>query len=103
MLKIEMYQKLSNADNDEDIEDVIDEFIDRFGEIPKETMNLIEIVKLRNRCRKIGIKEVKIVGDFLYFMDNTKNHIKYRLTNGAKSDILCFVNHSLGMLEQTVK
>ena len=102
MLKIEMYGKLSNADTEEDIEDVIDEFIDRFGEIPKETMNLIEIVKLRNRCRKLKVKEVKVQGDFLWFMDNTKNHIKYRLTNGAKSDILSFVNSSIGILEQTM-
>ena len=101
-LKIEMYGKLSNADTDEDIEDVIDEFIDRFGEIPKETMNLIEIVKLRNKCRKLNIKEVKVQGDFLWFMDNTKNHIKYRLTNSAKSDILSFVNSSIGILEQAM-
>ena len=103
MLKIEMYQKLSNAENNENIEDIIDEFIDRFGEIPKETLNLIEIVKIRNKCRKLRIKEVKIQGEFLYFTDGTKNHIKYRLTNGAKSDILSFVNNSLNVLEQTIK
>jgi len=103
MLKIEMYQKLSNTENNDDIEDIIDEFIDRFGEIPKETLNLIDIVKIRNKCRNIGIREVKIQGEFLYFTDDTKNHIKYRLTNNAKSDILSFVNSSLNVLEQTIK
>ena len=103
MLKIEMYQKLSNIEKNDDINDIIDEFIDRFGEIPKETLNLIDIVRIRNKCRNIGIKEVKIQGEFLYFVDYTKNHIKYRLTNGAKSDILSFVNNSLNVLEQTIK
>ena len=60
VIKIEMYQKLSNADNDEKISGVIDELIDRFGEIPKETLNLIEIVRIRNKCKKIGINEIKI-------------------------------------------
>jgi len=103
MLKIEMYQKLSNVENNDDIDNVIDEFIDRFGEIPKETLNLIDIVRIRNKCREMGIKEVKIQGEFLLLIGNTKNHIKYRLTNSAKSDILSFVNNSLSVLEQTIK
>ena len=48
-------------------------------------------------------EEVKITGEFLYFLDGTQNHIKYRLTNGAKSDILSFVNNYLDVLEQTIK
>ena len=102
VLKIEMYQKLSNAENDSEISDFIDEIIDRFGEIPKETLNLIEIVKIRNKCRKIGIKEVKIQGEFVWFIDNTKNHIKYRLTNEIKRDILSFVNNSLDIVQNTI-
>ena len=95
VIKIEMYQKLSNAKDEKEISDVLDEFIDRFGEIPKPTLNLIEIVRIRNKCKEIGINEIKIQGDFLWFHKKPKNHIKYRLTNEIKSDILSFVNRTL--------
>lgn len=104
VLKIEMYQKLSNAKNDEEISDVVDELIDRFGEIPVDTKNLIDIVKIRNSCIEIGINEVKIKGDYIYFTDiNTKNHIKYMLTNEIKRDILSFVNNTLNLLKKQIK
>lgn len=100
VIKIEMYQKLSNAKDDAEITDVVDELIDRFGEIPKDTKNLIDIVKIRNKCIEIGINEVKIQGEFVHFIDtNTKNHIKYRLTNEIKRDILSFVNNALDLLK----
>ena len=98
-LKIEMYQKLSNANNDEEVRDVLDELLDRFGEPPKETLNLIEIVKIRNKCKKLNIDEVKFQGEFIHFIsNNVKNHIKYRLTNEIKHDILSFVNVTLDVL-----
>ena len=95
VIKIEMYQKLSNATNDNEIQNVIEELIDRFGDIPEETLNLIEIVRIRNKCKIIGIDEVKIASDFVWFISKPKNHIKYRLTNDIKSDILSFVNNTL--------
>ncbi len=100
MLKIEMYQKLSNANNDEELQNVIDELIDRFSDIPQETLNLVEIVRIRNKCKQIGIDEVKIMGEFIWFIQNNstanpKNHIKFRLTNDIKRGILSFVNNTL--------
>ena len=103
VIKIEMYQKLSNTKNEQDITDVIDELIDRFGDIPKETLNLIEIVRIRNKCKEIGINEVKIQGDFLWFIKKPKNHIKYRLTNDIKRDILSFVNKTLDSIVISIK
>ena len=98
-----MYQKLSNVSNEEEIQNVIDELIDRFGDIPKETLNLIEIVRIRNKCKEIEIDEVKIQGDFVWFVQKPKNHIKYRLTNDIKRDILSFVNNTLDGIVRDIK
>ena len=98
-----MYQKLSNTKDETEITDLIDEFIDRFGEIPQETMNLIEIVRIRNKCKIIGIDEIKIQGDFVWFIQKPKNHIKFRLTNDIKRDILSFVNNTLDSILRDVK
>lgn len=103
VIKIEMYQKISNANNDEEIQNVIDELIDRFGDLPGETLNLIEIVKIRNKCKVIGIDEVKIMGDFIWFIQKPKNHIKYMLTNDIKRDILSFVNKTLDSIIRDIK
>ena len=103
VIKIEMYQKLSNANCDEQLQNVIDEIIDRFGDIPVETLNLIEIVRIRNKCKEIGIDEVKISGDFIWFIQKPKNHIKFRLTNDIKHDILSFVNMTLDSIIRDIK
>jgi len=103
VIKIEMYQKLSNANSNEEIENVIDELIDRFGDIPKETLDLIEIVRIRNKCKTIGIDEIKVQGDFIWFIQKPKNHIKYRLTNDIKRDIVSFVNNTLDSIIRDIK
>ena len=42
--KIEIYQDIALCKNEEDIQNVIDEIIDRFGNMPKEVENLLEII-----------------------------------------------------------
>ena len=43
--KIEVYQNIALCRNDEDIEDITDELIDRYGAIPTEIDNLLKIIK----------------------------------------------------------
>ncbi len=45
--RIEMYKKISHIENDEDKSDIIDELTDRFGDIPRPTQKLIDVVMLR--------------------------------------------------------
>ena len=43
-----MYKKIAVIASDEDEAEVIDELVDRFGDIPRDTMNLIKISKIRS-------------------------------------------------------
>ena len=56
--KIEIYQDIALCRNDEDIEDVIDEIIDRYGSMPKEVENLIEIARIKILAREASVIKV---------------------------------------------
>jgi len=56
--KIEMYQNIALCKTREDIEDVIDEIIDRYGKFPKEVENLLEIAEIKILCERLGIIKV---------------------------------------------
>ena len=56
--KIEIYQEIALCDTDKKIQDVTDEIIDRFGDIPEETKNLLEIASIKISCRILGIIKI---------------------------------------------
>ena len=56
--KIEVYQNIALCKNEEDIQNIIDEIIDRFGNMPKELENLIDIARIKYLAK--AIKTTKI-------------------------------------------
>ena len=53
--KIEIYQDIALCRNNKEIEDVIDEIIDRYGTMPQEVENLIEIARIKILARKANV------------------------------------------------
>ena len=71
--KIEIYQGIALCKNEEEIKDIIDSILDRYGNMPKEIENLIEIARIRNSARakniiKISQKQNKVI---FYFDENS--------------------------------
>jgi len=95
--KISMYQKISDIKTKEDSMNLIDELLDRYGDIPKETDNLIKIVEIRNAARKIGMTKISVKGDFLVF---EPSNLKFRLTKFSSSDILIRVQLELTKIQK---
>ena len=56
--KIEVYQNIALCRTEEGIQNVIDEIIDRYGVMPKELENLIEVARIKELCRKAGIIKI---------------------------------------------
>jgi len=56
--KIEVYKKISSIENKEDYVELLDELIDRFGDIPRETSNLMDVSYIRAQSSKIDIKNI---------------------------------------------
>lgn len=67
VLRLQMYKKIAMIENDEDEAEVVDELIDRFGDIPKDTMNLIRISKIRAMAGKLGVTEILQQGYMIIF------------------------------------
>ena len=95
--KINMYQKISDIKDKDMMLDVIDELIDRYGELPKETENLIKIVEIRNQARKLGITKICSFGEILKI---EPYNLKIKLTNFVRSDILIRVQLELEKLRK---
>ena len=66
--KIEMYQNIALCRNEEDIQNVIDEMIDRFGNMPDEIENLIDIARIKILCKKLKISKVQSRRNFVLFI-----------------------------------
>ena len=56
--KLDMYKRISSVQNEEEYEDVVEELMDRFGEIPAPAMNLLKIVKIKARCSALDAELV---------------------------------------------
>ena len=56
--KIEIYQNIALCRTEEDIQNVIDEIIDRYGKLPVELENLLEIARIKSLARKAGVTKI---------------------------------------------
>lgn len=69
--KIEIYQNIALCRTEEDIQNVIDEIIDRYGKMPDELENLIEIVRIKELARKSSItKIVQRMENIVFYFEN---------------------------------
>ena len=56
--KIEIYQDIALCKNEEDIQNVIDEIIDRFGNMPGELENLLDIARIKYLAKQKYITKI---------------------------------------------
>ena len=74
-MRIKLYKELDNISDNEQIKDFLDGLQDRYGKIPKEVLELINIVKIRRLAKKIGFEKIVIKQKtmLLYFVSNTSS------------------------------
>ena len=65
--RLEIYRRIADISNDEDAGDVIDELIDRFGDVPDSVRSLVDVALLRNTAASLGISEIMQRGEMLLF------------------------------------
>ena len=66
--KIEIYQDIALCRSDEDIQNVTDEIIDRYGQMPIEIENLLKIATIKNLARKANILKIAQKRDGIVFL-----------------------------------
>ncbi|MDC3080743.1 transcription-repair coupling factor [Paracoccaceae bacterium] len=91
-LRLSFYRRLSNFENQVQLESLLAELIDRFGKLPKEIINLANILKIKEKCKylqiellEVGTKGITIkfregkvenVTGLLAFIESDKGNIK---------------------------
>ena len=70
--KIEIYQDIALCESEADIQDVIDEIIDRYGVMPEELENLIEIARIKILAKAAGVIKISQRLDNYVFYFNQK-------------------------------
>ena len=82
--RIGMYKRIAEIETGEDAMDVMDEFIDRFGDPPKAVEGLVEVALLRSKAAKLGIYEIK-----------QQNSMLLAFLNELKPEYVAAVGHKL--------
>ena len=74
--RLNLYQKLSIIENNEELELFKIRLIDRFGYLPNETVNLLESVKLKWIGKELGFRKIVLKNKKMlcYFIKDQKNH-----------------------------
>ena len=65
MHKIEIYQKIAAVRTNEDLDALLDELIDRFGEPTKPVLALLDIARIKNYARSFGARGIAAKGEVL--------------------------------------
>jgi len=58
-VKLQMYKKIASIRTEEDEDEVIDELLDRFGDVPQAAVNLIKISHIRYLAELMSITDIK--------------------------------------------
>ncbi|MFP6655586.1 MAG: TRCF domain-containing protein, partial [Myxococcota bacterium] len=59
--RLVLYKRLSGARDENEVALIRDELLDRFGRLPIEAGNLLEVIRLKISARRLGIARIKIV------------------------------------------
>ena len=70
-----MYKKIASVRSDEDDEEIIDELIDRFGDVPRETLNLIKVSRIRGLAELLSVKRIYEQGKTIIFTFAEKSQL----------------------------
>ena len=60
-LRIEAYRRLASVQDQQTVEDIRAEWVDRYGPVPGPAEALLDVARLRAECHRIGVREVTVV------------------------------------------
>ncbi len=71
-LRLGLYRRLADIKESDEMEAFAAELVDRFGDMPEEVNNLLQVVAIKQLCRKAGIEKVEAgpKGAVVTFRDN---------------------------------
>ena len=58
--RLVLYKQLSSARDDEELASLRGDLLDRFGPLPEAAQNLLEVIRLKIRARKLGVLSIEV-------------------------------------------
>lgn len=75
--KLDIYKRIASLETEEEIDEMLEELIDRFGDLPKSVENLLYIARIKSMAHQVYLTEVQQKADT----------IKFTLYEKAKLDV----------------
>ena len=89
--RLVLYKRLSSARDENEVVQIRDELMDRYGRLPSEAENLVEVIRLKIAARRLGIVRIEISRGELVLQVAPKSQIDpdrlVRLLSQARSGI----------------
>lgn len=112
--RLKLYRELNKVQNDNELESFRQELTDRFGNMPKETEELLKALKLRRLGMELGMEKIFLKNDYLrayfvsdqessYYASPTFSAILAYVQKYPKSSRLAEKNHKLTLTVKNVK
>jgi len=72
-LRLALYRRLAEIEDEQEIESIGAEMVDRFGPLPEEVQHLLKIVAIKGLCRRANVERIETgpKGAVLSFRDNS--------------------------------
>ncbi len=74
-LRIRMYKKIAEVGTAEEEYNICDEMTDRFGDVPRETVNLIRVARIRSLALKLSVSRISEQGRYVVTEFYEKNSL----------------------------
>ena len=70
--RMRLYKELDNLTRDDDVDRFQSELVDRFGPLPSQSLELLDVIRIRIRAQRLGIERIVFKGKSLmmYFVSN---------------------------------
>ncbi len=88
-LKLQMYKKIASVATEADEDEMIDEMMDRFGDVPRETLNLIRVSRIRALAENLSVVRI--------YEQQGKVIVAFAEKNPLNGYALMNVNEAFGM------
>lgn len=59
-LRLSLYRQVSSLETEKELRGFAAELVDRFGKLPDPVENLLEVIKLKNDCKKLNIHKIDV-------------------------------------------
>ncbi len=91
-IRIDTYKRIAAIESEDDVSEVTDELIDRFGDMPRACANLLEVALIKSLAHNISITDISQKGGFVTFefidADSLPEFVQFIVENYPKNIVI---------------